>query len=117
MAEKNLSTLYLQWQGINSKGGLLPQKDQLTKKDMKNQLAANIFNRLVNAYAMLEAAKEVGLYTEEQAEEVITEAKNGEEKADIKKAILKDIGKAMEAAGKPFPYYKEEKKKRKFDME
>ena len=110
---KNLSTLYLQSKGLNPKGGQIAGKDKLSSKEMKEQLAENIFQRLVNAYAMLEAAKEMKLYSEEQAEEIIQTAKTCDEKAEIKKAILKEIAKAMEIAGKDFPFYHEEKNKRK----
>lgn len=105
--KKNFSTIYLRGEGIASNGGDLPKGEaKFTKDDVRKTLANEIAMRLSEGYAMIEVAKELEIFTEEYAENVISVAKNNDTKKDyrkpyFKKGIYADINKALKKAEKP----------------
>lgn len=116
MVNKKFSTIYLQGKGLTLLGGKLAQKDTLSSDEVRKQAANQIYDRLINAFAMIEVAKEVGVFTEEYAEDLIKQAKDKDNefgaKDDIKKAIHQEIYKAMKKDGQKYPFYQEVQKGR-----
>lgn len=105
--KKNLSTYYLNSKGIGANGGKLAETTHiLTADELRKEIANEIATRLSEGFAMIEVAKELGIFTDEYAEKVLNTAKDANNmrefrKAFFKTAIYKDINKALGKAGLP----------------
>ncbi len=110
---KKFSTIYLQGEGIANNGAEIAQSSKLTKDAVRREIASQIYERLVNAYAMLEVAKEIEVFDDTYAEDIISKAKDTDNqfdtKKDIKEAIYSEISKAMKKANKEFKFAKTKK--------
>lgn len=100
---KNFTTIYLSGEGLTKSGASL-SKGAINKDSVRKEIAMQIFERLVNAYAMIEAGKAYGVFTDEYAENITKQAKDAENHNGVKQrivsAIKSEIHSAMVKAGK-----------------
>lgn len=104
---KSFASNYLNAQGLGLDGRPLGAKEKpLSPDELRVTLANDIADRLCEAYAMIEVAKELGIFVDEYATNIMTVAKDKTStkpyrtpwhKKHIYEAINKSLGKANKA--------------------